>query len=443
QKVSGAYWRGKETNPMLQRIYGTAFQTQEELQLHLTMIEEAEKRDHRKLGKEMDLFSIQDKAGAGLIYWHPKGARMRHIIESFWKEEHFRQGYELLYTPHIGQSWLWETSGHLGFYSENMYRPMDIDEQSYYLKPMNCPFHIMIYKSSLRSYRDLPLRWAELGTVYRYERSGVLHGLLRVRGFTQDDAHIICTPDQIEREIEHVIRFSVSMLRTLGFNEFSFYVSTRPANFVGNEDQWILAQKALRNALTVEGITDYEVDEGGGAFYGPKIDIKIKDALGREWQLSTIQFDFNMPERFDMTFIGSDGNKHRPFMIHRALLGSLERFFGILIEHYAGKFPFWFAPVQYKILTIADHEPIMNHAKTLHDVLLAKGFRGVLDDRNEKLGLKIRETQLEHVPFMLIIGAQEASTGQVSVRKLGESTSDSISKDQLLSLFDGLIEQKR
>lgn len=442
QKISGAYWRGKETNPMLQRIYGIAFETKDELAAYLTLLEEAEKRDHRKLGKELDLFSLQDKAGAGLVYWHPKGARIRHIIETFWKEEHFKRDYELLNTPHIGQSWLWETSGHLGFYNENMFAPMKIDEQDYYAKPMNCPFHILIYNSSLRSYRDLPLRWAELGTVYRYERSGVLHGLMRVRGFTQDDSHIICTPDQVESEVFEVIKFAKFILQTMGFNDMKYYLSTRPASAVGDASRWEQAETALRNALAMENINDYEVDEGGGAFYGPKIDIKIKDAIGREWQLSTIQFDFNLPDRFDMTYIGQDGQKHRTIMIHRALFGSLERFFGILIEHYAGKFPFWLSPEQFRILTINDSDATTSHAKSTLEHLKHSGFRGSLDDRNEKLGLKIREAQVQHIPFALIIGDKEAQANQIALRKRGEQSTTLLNLDEVTALFQGLQTQK-
>ncbi len=442
QKISGAYWRGKETNPMLQRIYGIAFETKEALTAYLTLLEEAEKRDHRKLGKELDLFSLQDKAGAGLVYWHPKGARIRHIIETFWKEEHFKRDYELLNTPHIGQSWLWETSGHLGFYNENMFAPMKIDEQDYYAKPMNCPFHILIYNSSLRSYRDLPLRWAELGTVYRYERSGVLHGLMRVRGFTQDDSHIICTPDQVETEIFEVIKFAKYILQTMGFNDMKYYLSTRPKGAVGDISRWEQAEKALRNALAMENIHDFEVDEGGGAFYGPKIDIKIKDAIGREWQLSTIQFDFNLPDRFDMTYIGQDGQKHRTIMIHRALFGSLERFFGILIEHYAGKFPFWLSPEQFRILTINDSDATTAHAKSTLDHLKRSGFRGTLDDRNEKLGLKIREAQVQHIPFALVIGDKEAQANQIALRKRGEQTTQLLDLNEVTQLFQGLQTQK-
>ncbi len=441
-KISGAYWRGKETNPMLQRIYGTAFPTPKELEDYFNLLIEAEKRDHRKIGKELDLFSIQDKAGAGLVSWHPKGARIRHILETFWKDEHFKHGYELLYTPHIGQSWLWETSGHLGFYKGNMFSPMEVDENDYFVKPMNCPFHIMIYKNTLRSYRDLPLRWAELGTVYRYERSGVLHGLMRVRGFTQDDAHIFCSPEQMGEEINEVIRFSTYIWKTLGFKEINYYVSTKPADSVGDPEQWTAAENALKAALEKEGITNYQVDEGGGAFYGPKIDIKVKDAIGREWQTSTIQFDFNMPERFDMSYIGSDGNKHRPYMIHRALLGSLERFFGILIEHYAGKFPFWLAPYQFTVLSINSSENTIKYAKEILAALTASGFRGSLDDRNEKLGLKIREAQLAQTPYMLIIGDKEAENKVIALRKNGQQTTTTYTLSDLTNFFDKLVIEK-
>ncbi len=442
-KIAGAYWRGDEKNPMLQRIYGTAFETKDQLKDYLFQMEEAEKRDHRKLGKELDLFSIQEETGPGLIYWHPKGARLRHLLESYWKDEHFNNGYELLYTPHIGQSWLWETSGHLGFYAENMFSPMKIDEKEYYLKPMNCPFHIMIYKSQLRSYRDLPLRWAELGTVYRYERSGVLHGTMRVRGFTQDDAHIFCTPEQMEKEIHEVIKFSNHILNTLGFKEIDYYVSTKPTKSVGEQSLWDNAIAGLKKALEMENITNYKIDEGGGAFYGPKIDFKIKDALNREWQLSTIQFDFNLPERFDMSYIGQDGQKHRPYMIHRALLGSLERFFGILIEHYSGKFPFWLSPIQYKIITINDSETISSFALEVFDTLKAKGLRGELDDRNEKLGFKIRDAQKQKVPFSIIIGEKEAETKILSIRKHGEKENENLSLDEIVNLFNKINNEKQ
>lgn len=441
QKVSGAYWKGSEKNPMLQRIYGTAFHTKEELKEYLNFLEEAERRDHRKLGKELDLFSIQEKAGPGLVFWHPKGARIRHILETFWKDEHFKHGYELINTPHIGQRWLWDTSGHLDFYNEHMFPPMDVDNNEYFVKPMNCPFHILIYKSKLYSYRDLPLRWAELGTVYRYERSGVLHGLLRVRGFTQDDAHIICTPDQVESEIHEVIQFSIFMWKTLGFTALTFYLSTRPEKYVGEIAHWEQAENALRSSLEKNKI-DYKVDEGGGAFYGPKIDIKITDALGREWQMSTIQFDFNLPERFDMTFIGADGKKHRPFMIHRALLGSLERFFGVLIEHYAGRFPFWLSPIQYRILTINNNQATVDFANSIDNMLKTNSFRGSIDNRNEKLGLKIREAQLEKVSFMIIIGDKEAEENIVAFRKSGEKNTTEATLDNLLQMFKKLDMEK-
>ncbi|MGB5287336.1 MAG: threonine--tRNA ligase, partial [Ignavibacteriaceae bacterium] len=343
--VSGSYWRGDEHNKQMQRIYGISFPKKKMLDDYIHFLEEAKRRDHRKLGKQLDLYSVHEEAGAGLIYWHPKGARIRMEIEDYWRQAHVQHGYELLYSPHMGKSWLWETSGHLDFYKDSMYSGMKIDEQDYYIKPMNCPFHIMIYKSHLRSYRDLPLKWAELGTVYRYEKSGVLHGLLRVRGFTQDDAHIFCTSEQIEDEIIRVIRFARMVLGAFGFYDMNFYLSTKPEDAVGEDSKWKIATESLRKALESENLK-YEVDEGAGTFYGPKIDIKIKDALGREWQLSTIQFDFNLPERFDINYVGEDGKEHRPFMVHRALLGSIERFFGILIEHYAGDFPTWLAPVQ-------------------------------------------------------------------------------------------------
>lgn len=412
-KVAGAYWRGDEKNPMLQRIYGTAFASKEELAEYLKRLEEAEKRDHRKLGVQLDLFSTMEEYGAGLILWHPKGGRIRDAIETFWKDQHYRNGYDILYTPHIGRSTLWETSGHLGFYKESMYSPMDIDGNDYFIKPMNCPFHIMVYSKQVRSYRDLPLRWAELGTVYRYEKSGVLHGLLRVRGFTQDDAHIICTPDQIEHEIKEVLRFSLFMWKSFGFTDIKAYLATRPEKAVGEPERWDQAIVALKKAVEQEKL-EYELDEGGGAFYGPKIDLKVKDALGREWQMTTIQFDFNMPERFGMYFIGVDGQKHRPYMVHRALLGSLERFFGVLIEHYAGAFPVWLAPVQVEILTITEKQD--KFARDVEAKLREGNIRVELDNRNEKLGLKIRETTMKKVPYMLIIGDKEASANKVAVR---------------------------
>ncbi|MFA5879328.1 MAG: threonine--tRNA ligase [Candidatus Margulisiibacteriota bacterium] len=417
-KVSGAYWRGSEKNKMLQRIYGTAWLTEQELTAYLQQQEEALTRDHRHLGVELDLFSTSDAIGSGLILWHPKGARIRHIIEDYWKKEHFKSGYELLYSPHIGLKQLWETSGHLDFYHENMYSPINIDEQEYFLKPMNCPFHIMMYKNKLRSYRDLPLRWAELGTVYRYERSGVLHGLLRVRGFTQDDAHLFCTHEQMPSEIKRVIEFSLKILNKFGFTEYEIFLSTKPKDkYVGELKNWEDAENALKQALTDLNI-EYKVDEGGGAFYGPKIDIKIKDALNREWQCSTIQFDFNLPERFDMTYINNEGKKTRPFMIHRALLGSLERFFGILIEHYKGKFPLWLSPEQVRILTL--NQEVVDYAEQLASALEDQNFRVSIDSNHEKIGQKIRLSIQEKIPYALVIGKKEKEQATVSVRSLTE-----------------------
>ncbi len=412
--VSGSYWRGDEKNKQLQRIYGISFPKKKMLDDYLLMLEEAKKRDHRKLGKQLDLFSIHEEAGAGLIYWHPKGSRIRLEIEDFWRKSHIENGYELLYSPHMGKSWLWETSGHLDFYKESMYAGMKVDDQDYFIKPMNCPFHILIYKSQLRSYRDLPLRWAELGTVYRYEKSGVLHGLLRVRGFTQDDAHIFCTQDQIEDEIIEVIRFSIYMWKSFGFEIMNFYLSTKPEKAVGEDALWDKAIDSLRIALEKEGLP-YKVDEGGGAFYGPKIDIKIKDALGREWQMSTIQFDFNLPDRFNMHYIGEDGKEHRPFMVHRALLGSIERFFGVLIEHYGGSFPMWLAPVQAAVIPVSQN--FVEYAKKVTEELKKNGLRIELDERNEKIGYKIRYWETEKIPYMLIVGEKEVNSNSVSVRQ--------------------------
>ncbi len=412
--VAGAYWRGDEKRPMLQRIYGTAFANKDDLKDYLTQLEEAKKRDHRKLGKELDLFSTQEDVGPGLVFWHPMGARIRHVIESFWKEQHYRNGYELLYTPHIGQSWLWETSGHLKCYKDAMYNPMDIDGQNYFIKPMNCPFHIMIYKSQMRSYRDLPFRWAELGTVYRYEKSGVLHGLMRVRGFTQDDAHIFCAEEQVESEVKTILDFSLKLWKAFGFTKIKAYLATRPEKAVGVEDKrWEIATESLKRAIVESGL-DWEVDEGGGAFYGPKIDLKVRDAIGREWQMTTIQFDWNLPQRFDMTYVGSDGEKHQPYMIHRALLGSLERFFGVITEHYAGAFPLWLAPVQAVVLPIAECH--IDYAKKVMADMRKLGIRVEIDDRNEKIGKKIREAQLKKIPFMLVLGENEAKDGTITVR---------------------------
>jgi threonyl-tRNA synthetase len=412
--ISGSYWRGDEKNKQLQRIYGISFPKKSMLDEFLHTIQEAKKRDHRKLGKQLDLFSIHEEAGAGLIYWHPKGSRIRSAIEDYWRKAHQENGYELLYSPHLGKSWLWERSGHLDYYKESMFAEMDIDEQDYYIKPMNCPFHIMIYKTKLHSYRDLPLRWAELGTVYRYEKSGVLHGLMRVRGFTQDDAHIFCTYDQVESELIEVIRFANMMLKSFGFEELKFYLSTKPEKAVGADELWQKAEDSLKIALENEKI-EYEIDEGAGVFYGPKIDIKIKDALKREWQMSTIQFDFNLPERFDMSYIGEDGREHRPFMIHRALLGSIERFFGVLLEHFAGDFPVWLAPVQVAVIPVSQN--YFEYAEKVTDELKRNNLRVELDKRNEKIGYKIRDWEIQKVPYMLILGEKEQTAANVSVRK--------------------------
>lgn len=411
--VAGAYWRGDERRPMLQRIYGTVWNNPQELKDYLWRIEEAKKRDHRKIGHDLDLFSSVDEIGAGLILWHPKGAKVRKLVENFWSEEHEKSGYDFVYTPHIGKSQLWETSGHLGFYKENMYSPIDIEGQQYYLKPMNCPFHIHIYKSSLRSYRDLPIRYAEEGTVYRFERSGVMHGLMRVRGFTQDDAHHFCRPDQMPAEIDFVLDFSLHILRSFGFTDIHAYLSTKPEKAVGEPERWIAAEAALRASLERAGV-EYDLDQGGGAFYGPKIDLKVKDAIGREWQLSTIQFDFNNPERFDLTYIGEDGQPHRPYMVHRALLGSLERFFGVLIEHYAGAFPVWLSPVQAALIPIADRH--VDYAREVAAELRQAGLRVMVDDRGERMNAKIRDAQNQKIPYMLVVGDKEVENRQVALR---------------------------
>jgi len=415
--IAGSYYRGKESNPMLTRIYGTAFADKKELKAYLTQIEEAKKRDHRRLGKDLDLFSISETVGPGLVLWHPRGAFIRNTLETFWRKEHYENGYELLYTPHIGRANLWETSGHLGFYKESMYSPMQIDEIDYYAKPMNCPFHIEIYKSRVRSYRELPCRWAELGTVYRYEKSGVLHGLMRVRGFTQDDAHIICTPEQIESEIEEVLRFCLHIWKTFQFKEIKAYLSTRPEKAVGEQSRWEQAQKSLVNAIQKSGL-DYEVDEGGGAFYGPKIDLKVKDAIGREWQTSTIQFDFNLPERFGITYVGEDGQRHQPYMVHRALFGSLERFFGILIEHFAGAFPVWLAPEQVRLIPITENQN--EYCLGAMKELRKRGFRATCDTGTGSMGAKIKEARLMRVPFMAVVGEKEMAANSFAVRSRRE-----------------------
>ena len=412
-RVAGAYWRGDENNDVLQRIYGTAFFDPKALNKYLHDLEEAKKRDHRKLGRELELFTTQDHIGPGLILWQPKGAQLRRLIEDYWKDEHYRHDYELLYTPHIARQDLWKTSGHLDFYSENMYSPMDIDEIKYQLKPMNCPFHIGVYNTRKRSYREFPLRWCELGTVYRYERAGALHGLLRVRGFTQDDAHIFCRPDQLEEEIFNILNLNLHILQTFGFSEYDIYLSTRPEKYVGSDENWLRATEALKLALEKKGLA-FMIDPGEGVFYGPKIDIKIKDVLGRAWQCSTIQVDFNLPERFEMTYTGADNAEHQPIMIHRALMGSLERFIGVLIEHYAGVFPLWFAPVQARILNITDDQ--IDYCRQVYEQLRQAGVRIENDVRNEKLNYKIREAQLAKIPYMLIVGDKEKESGTVTVR---------------------------
>ena len=438
--VAGSYYRGDEKNKMLQRLYGIAEETQEALDASLARIEEAKMRDHRRLGKELELFSISDDVGPGLAHWHPKGARIRIAIEDYWRKEHFRHGYEMVFTPHVGRSKLWETSGHLGFYKDGMFPCMHVTEgegshqtvEQYYVKPMNCPFHIQIYKARRYSYRDLPLRFAELGTVYRYEKEGVRHGLLRVRGFTQDDAHIFCTPEQIEEEIRFTVNFCLHILHRFGFKDITAYLSTRPEKAVGDPARWEQATRSLENALKSEGLA-YEVDEGGGAFYGPKIDMKIKDALGRPWQLGTVQFDFNLPERFNLVYIGEDGKEHQPYMVHRALLGSLERFFGILIEHYAGAFPTWLAPEQVRILPITEKQ--LDYAKELREKLLDEEVRVEMDQENEKLGAKIRKAQMSKVPFMLIVGGRDQEAGTVSVRSRDKGDLGAMKLEDFLSIY--------
>jgi threonyl-tRNA synthetase len=438
--VAGAYWRGDESKKMLQRIYGTSYPDKKSLDDYLSLLEEAKKRDHRKLGRDLDLYSVHEDAGGGLIYWHPYGGRIRTLLEDWWRKEHYANGYEILYTPHIGRANLWETSGHLGFYKENMYSPMEIDKNDYYIKPMNCPFHIKIYQTSLHSYRDLPLRWAELGTVYRYEKSGVLHGLLRVRGFTQDDAHIFCTPEQMVDEILEVLRFSMRIWKTLGFSDIKAYIATKPEGSVGDEERWEQAQKSLMKAVESEKLS-FEMDPGGGAFYGPKIDLKVRDAIGREWQMTTIQFDFNLPDRFEMYYIGEDGQKHRPYMIHRALLGSIERFFGILIEHYAGKFPLWLAPVQAMLINVSGDEA--DHVKSVRKNLNGRGIRAEMDLRDESMGYKVRDAISRKVPYICVFGKKEIEQGVVSVRKHGENKSTLMKLDDLAQIIDEEVRNYR
>ena len=437
--IAGAYWRGSEKNEMLTRIYGTAWSSAKELRAYLDHLADVERRDHRKLGKDLDLFSLHEEAGPGLVYWHPRGARVRQIIEQFWREEHYKNGYEMVYTPHVGKSWLWETSGHLGFYKESMYPPMEMDKADYYVKPMNCPFHIMIYNNSLRSYRDLPCRWAELGTVYRYEKAGALHGLLRVRGFTQDDAHLFCTPEQMDDEIEEVLRFSLHMLRSFGFTEIHAYISTRPEKSVGDPALWDSATASLTKAVEKAGLA-YDIDKGGGAFYGPKIDLKIKDAIGREWQLSTVQFDFNLPQRFKMTYVDKDGKEKQPLMIHRALLGSIERFFGVLLENYAGAFPPWLAPEQIAIVPVG--EMAFDYASKLEARFRAAGLRAYTDLSSERMNAKIRKAQQMKVPYQVIVGEKEMNDDLVSVRYRTGRQKNGLKTDDFIAEVKAVVDSK-
>jgi len=438
--VAGAYWRGDENRKMLQRIYGTAFPDKEDLKKYLEFLEEVKRRDHRRLGKELELFTMTDEVGPGLILWLPNGALIRKTIEDFWREEHAKAGYQILFTPHMARLDLWKKSGHWDFYRENMYSPMEVENMEYEIKPMNCPFHIFIYKNSLKSYRDLPIRYAELGTVYRYERSGVLHGLLRVRGFTQDDAHIFAREDQIEDEVLNILDFTIFILSTFGFEDYNIYLSTRPEKCVGTDENWERATSALKLALEHKKL-NYMVDPGEGVFYGPKIDIKVKDSLGREWQCSTIQVDFNLPERFDVTYRGTDGKDTRPIMIHRALMGSLERFFGVLIEHYAGAFPLWLAPVQVEVLSIAERHA--EYALKLTEALKAEGVRARANIENEKIGYKIRAGTVRKVPFLVIIGDKEVSGNTLSTRKRNGETAGPYALSEFINLLKEEINLRR
>jgi len=436
--VAGAYWRGDERNPMLQRIYGTAWETEAELDAYLEKLEEAKRRDHRRLGKDLDLYSTNPDVGSGLVLWHPNGAYVRYKAEQFCQEEHLKNGYDFVVSPHIGKAHLWETSGHLTWYEENMYSSLDIDQESYYLKPMNCPFHIMIYKNSLHSYRDLPLRWAEWGTVYRYERSGVLHGMMRVRGFTQDDAHIFCSPEQMPEEIDRVLNFCLHILRGFGINDFHAYLATKDPDKSADElDLWDDATEALRAALERAELP-YDIDEGGAAFYGPKIDLKMIDALDREWQLSTIQFDFNLPERFDLVYIGEDGKQHRPYMIHRALLGSMERFMGVLVEHYGGAFPLWLAPTQAVLIPITDRN--LEYVDGIAEELRSAGIRVKVDDSSDRMGAKIRDAEKLKIPYMLVVGDREQEAGTVAPRLRSGEQLDPMTSAELLSRMQKEVE---
>jgi threonyl-tRNA synthetase len=441
--LAGAYWLGDEKNPQLQRIYGTAFFSSKEMEQHFARLEEAAKRDHRVLGKQLDLFSIQEVAGPGLIFWHPKGAMVRKIMEEWMRDECLRRGYSLVYTPHVARRDLWQTSGHEGFYSQNMFTPMELDDADYRLKPMNCPFHILIYKNTPKSYRDLPVRYAELGNVYRYERSGTMHGLLRVRGFTQDDAHIFCSPAQIEDEVVACIEFAELVLTIFGFKDFQVELSTWDPkdrkSYTGSDENWALAIGSLERALGRKGIP-YKTVRGEAAFYGPKIDIKLVDVLGRLWQLSTVQFDFNMPARFEMEYVGEDGERHQPVMVHRALFGSVERFFGVLIEHYAGAFPLWLAPVQVGIVPISERH--LPYAEKIQTTLHNAGLRVEVDHRNEKMGAKIRDFTLQKLPYILVVGDKEAETGAVSLRIRGEGDKGSMPLEEFVSRAKSLVENK-
>ena len=439
--IAGAYWRGDEKNKMLQRIYGTAWYTKEELDKHVNKLAEARKRDHRKLGKELDLYSIHEEAGAGLVFWHPKGAMIRRVIEDFWYKEHMQRGYQFVNIPHISNINLWKTSGHLDFYKENMYSPMEIDKQDYIIKPMNCPGHILIYKTNLHSYKELPIRYAELGTVYRYEKSGVLHGMLRVRGFTQDDAHIFCAPNQLKNEIKEVIELVDYMMKTFGF-EYEVFLSTRDKSnkFAGSIEDWEKATGTLEAVLKEKNIK-YEVEEGEAVFYGPKIDVKMKDSLDRLWQGPTVQFDFNLPRRFNVTYIGEDGKEHYVLMVHRTVLGSMERFVGTLIEHYGGAFPIWLAPVQVKILTIKKGNAL--YAKEMQSLLKAEQIRAELDCRDEKIGLKIRESELDKIPYMLIIGDREVEEKVIAVRKHGNRDCAGMDIKQFIDRISKQIESRK
>lgn len=441
--TSGAYWKGDEKSHKMQRIYGTAFYQPKELQEYLERLEEAKKRDHRKLGQELDLFSIQDLAGPGLIFFHPKGGMIRKIIEDWMRDQYLARGYSLVYTPHIARADLWKTSGHYNFYAENMFKRMELDDAEYQLRPMNCPFHILIYRDRRRSYRELPVRLGELGTVYRYERSGTMHGLLRVRGFTQDDAHIFCTPEQIEAEVVSCLEFAIDTLRTYGFTEYHAEISTwdggKSGKYDGSPDLWELGEKSLRHAIEKLGLRA-EVMPDEAAFYGPKIDMKLVDAIGRRWQLSTVQFDFTLPRRFELEYVGEDGKAHQPLMVHRALYGSVERFFGILTEHYAGAFPVWLAPVQAVVMAITDRQ--IDYARKVHSQLVEAGIRATLDDRSEKVNLKIREAQLQKVPYMIVVGDREAENGTVSVRNRKHGDLGAKPFTEFLAQIQGQIESK-